>query len=293
MSFFIDQYGDVRPGRTIGVIAGVVLSVLFLFVLFPFTLIGETQRGLVFRNGALVRTVGPGLNLRMPLFESVTKAETALQKFTATIPVYSKDSQIVETTVTVNYKINEDMVEDAYRDAQLQYESRLLGPNMPDVLESSLSSFSANDLVLQRSTLSSKVKATMIEKFITRPYLVIDTVSVELNFDDAYEAAVKEKQVQEQNALTAVNVTRQTEEKKKQDINAAEALAEKTRLEAQALASQQGSRVIEKIYAEAALEMAKKWKGEVPQTMVGASSNNSGAGFFSFLQMTKSLDGGK
>ena len=290
MSIFTDQYGNISTGAVIATIVVGALSLLLLFVLFPFTLVGETQRGLVFRNGALVRTVDPGLNFRIPLIEDVKKADTSVQTFTMSVPVYSKDSQVVETEVTVNYHIDSNLVEEAYRDSQLAYEMRVIAPNMPDVLESSLSKYSAQELITSRGTLSGDVKAALFAKLETRPYIVIETVSVKLDFDDAYEAAVKEKQVQEQNALTAINVTKQTEEKKKQDINAAEALAEKTRLEALALASQQGSRVIEKIYAEAALEMAKKWQGGVPQTVVNGSDSGGGNGFFSFLQLTKSLN---
>lgn len=289
MSLYTDEYGEVRPVPLVLTIAAVVITAVVLFASWPLTIIGETQRGIVLRNGAYDRTLEPGLHFRMPIFENVIKAELSVQTLQTSIPVYSKDSQVVDTHVTVNYRLNPALVKEAYRDSQLNYEAKVIAPNMPDVLESALSDLTAQELIDQRSTLGGKVKSAVLEKFVDRPYIAVDTVSVELDFDDDYEAAVKRKQVAEQEALTQANITEQEEQKKQQEIKKAEALSEKTRLEAQALASQQGQKVIEKIYAEAYLEMAKKWQGGVPQTVVNSGDGSDGGGFFSFLQMTKNV----
>ena len=270
-----------------GVVALVILVIGI--ATWPLTVINETQKGLVLRNGALVRTLSPGMHFRMPLFEDVEKADLTVQTFTKTVPIYSKDSQVVDSTVTVNYRLDVALIEQAYRETQFAYEAKVISPNMTDVLEGSLSAFTANDLIIKRSTLGGVVKASLVEKLIDRPYIIIDTVSVTLDFDDAYEDAVKRKQVAEQEALTQTNITLQEEQKKLQEIKKAEALAERTRLEASALASQQGEKVIDKIYAEAALELAKKWNGSVPQTYIGGGEQAAGGmpPFLTFLNLNK------
>ncbi|MBI1838865.1 MAG: hypothetical protein HYR95_01000 [Candidatus Colwellbacteria bacterium] len=130
-----------------GIIAAV--GIVLLFILWPITMIGGTEAGIVLRNKAIHHTLPPdtGLALRVPLIDQVVKADLTIQTFKMTAPVYSKDSQIVDTTVTVNYKVDPGQVEQAYRETQLNYEAKLISPNMPDVLESSLSAFTANDLV--------------------------------------------------------------------------------------------------------------------------------------------------
>ena len=84
-----------------------------------------------------------------------------------------------------------------------------------------------------------------------------------------FNAAIEQKQVQEQEALKEVNITRQEEEKKKQAILQAEAVAQKTRLEAQALSI--NANIIDKILAEAKLEAAKNWNGVLPTHMYGSA----------------------
>ncbi len=264
---------------------GLVVVVALGMMLLPFTIVGETQRGLVLRNGALDRTLMPGFHGRIPLIEDVVKADLTVQTYEASIPVYSSDGQTVTTKVSLTYKVDPTQVESAYRDTQFDYRGKIMVPNIPDILESSLSTYSANELIQNRSTLGSKVKSVVIERFIDRPYLIVQAVSVEMDFDDAYESAINNKQVQEQQALAQVNITKQEDEKKKQEILKAEALSEKTRLEAQALASQEGNKVIEKIYAEASLELAKKWNGSVPATYIAGANGEGGASFLSFLNL--------
>lgn len=107
-----------------------------------------------------------------------------------------------------------------------------------------------------------------MKQIVNRGFLVSSVTITNIDFDDQYESAIKNKQVQEQQALAQINITKQEDEKKKQEILKAEALAEKTRLEAVALQSAQGEKLIDKLYAEAALESAKKWNGVLPTQMI-------------------------
>jgi len=289
MSIFFDRYGDVNPIGLIGLVGGIALSVILFVTLWPLTLVDETERGIVLTNGAISRVLGPGLHFRLPLFESVVHADLSVRTLEVTIPVYSKDSQVIDTVLAVNYRLvpTDEAVIQAYRESRLDYETTILRPNMADVLESTISQYTAQQLVEERGSLSALIKKAIVDKFADRTYVEIDTVSIDPNFDHEYEGAVKRKQVQEQNALAEVNITKQEEEKKKQQILQAEALAEKTRLEALALASQNGEKVISKIYAEAALEMAKKWSGNVPSTIVSSGQGQASVPFFSFMEIGK------
>lgn len=289
MSILFDKYGDVNPIGLIGLVGGIALSVILFVTLWPLTLVNETERGIVLTNGAISRVLGPGLHFRLPLFESVVHADLSVRTLEVTIPVYSKDSQVIDTVLAVNYRLvsTDEAVIQAYRESRLDYETTILRPNMADVLESTISQYTAQQLIEERGSLSALIKKAIVDKFADRTYVEIDTVSIDPNFDPEYEGAVKRKQVQEQNALAEVNITKQEEEKKKQQILQAEALAEKTRLEALALASQNGEKVISKIYAEAALEMAKKWSGNVPSTIVNSGQGQASVPFFSFMEIGK------
>lgn len=89
------------PLRWIGV-------ALLLVVLFSsFQLIGEQQRGVVLRFGQFSRVMQPGPNFKWPWpIESVTKVNaTEIKNFSNTMPVLTRDENIVTVSVNVQYRI--------------------------------------------------------------------------------------------------------------------------------------------------------------------------------------------
>ena len=84
---------------------GVALVLLVLFS--SFQLIGEQQRGVVLRFGQFSRVMQPGPNFKWPWpIESVTKVNaTEIKNFSNTMPVLTRDENIVTVSVNVQYRI--------------------------------------------------------------------------------------------------------------------------------------------------------------------------------------------
>ncbi len=267
----LDSYGN--PGRTIVPKIGRIISaVIGLFVVLnivfgAWVVINPQEVGVVTRTGSLNRVLGEGLHWKFPFVESVTKMNVSEQKYESKNQVYSKDGQVVDTALVVNYEVNKVSVEKLYRETRNDYQTIILAPVLSPAVEEIFSKYTAQELIDKRAALSPEIKSGVITRVGERG-IIIKGVEFTFDFDDQYEAAIKNKQVQEQQALAQVNITAQEKEKKAQEILKAEALAEKTRLEAQALASQQGEKVIAKIYAEAALKAADKWNGQLPLQMI-------------------------
>lgn len=255
-----------NTGKIIGFI---VVGILGLIVFFSsFTIVSPQEKAVVTRLGSISRVLDNGFHFKAPFIESVTKMDVQIQALPVTELAYSKDSQTVSTEVTLNYRLDPVAVEQVFKEVKKDYKSRIIIPAIKESIKSVTANYTAQGLIDNRAKISVDVKSVITDRISSRGFIV-DSVSItNLDFDDAYEDAVKMKQVAEQKALAQVNVTKQEEEIKKQEILKAEALAEKTRLESQALASQQGEKVINKIYAEAALEAAKKWNGQLPQQMI-------------------------
>lgn len=78
-------------------------------VLSSFQLIGEQQRGVVLRFGQFHRILDPGPNFKLPWpIESVTKVEaTQIKTFSATVPVLTRDENIVSVTMNVQYRVDD------------------------------------------------------------------------------------------------------------------------------------------------------------------------------------------
>lgn len=246
-----------------------VLGIFALIGLFSsFTIVEPQEVGVVVRAGSLSRVLSEGFHFKFPFIEDVTKMDLQTKAYPVTELAYSKDAQTVSGEVTLNYSLTSSSVEQVFREVRNDYEARLVSPAVKEAIKVVFSNYTAQGLLDNRAKIPLEIKTILTERLVVKGFN-LDAVSItNLDFDDAYEAAVREKQVQEQNALAQVNITRQEEEKKEQEILKAQALAEKTRLESVALQSAQGKAVIEKIYAEAALEAAKKWNGNLPQTMI-------------------------
>lgn len=74
-----------------------------------FVLVGEQQRGVVLRFGEVARIMQPGPNFKLPWpIENVRKVETTtIQRFERTMPVLTRDENIVNVTFNVQYRVSD------------------------------------------------------------------------------------------------------------------------------------------------------------------------------------------
>lgn len=261
-------------------IAGFVGLLVFLVVMGSFTVVSSQERAVVTRLGKINRTLEDGLHFKVPFIESVNKIDVSIQALEISEAAYSKDAQTVQAAITVNYQLDKLAVADLFREVRYEWEPRLIVPAIKESIKATTAKYTAQGLIDSRSQVKDDIRKILTDRLANQKIVVTEVSITNFDFDDAYEAAIRNKQVEEQNALKQVNVTKQEEEKKKQEILKAEALSEKTRLEVVALQASQGKQIIEKIYAEAALEAAKKWNGQLPQQMVPG-------GALPFINLTK------
>lgn len=243
-----------------------------IIVFGSFVIVGPQDRGIIVRTGSINRILESGLKFKLPLVEDVIKIDVSTVALPVSELAYSKDGQIITIEATINYSVNPSSIESVYREYKKDYQNRVIIPAVKEAIKSTISNYTAQGILDGRAKIPSEMKAAMPSDMLEKGFLISGVLITNIDFDDAYEAAIKNKQVEEQKALAEINVTKQEDEKKKQEILKAGALAEKTRLEAVALQSAQGEKVIDKIYAEAALEAAKKWDGVLPTQMIPGST---------------------
>lgn len=253
------------PVKLILVSVGVFIGLVV--ILMSAVTVDEQQLGVVTKFGKVEGTKEAGFHLVNPLTTNVTKMSLEVEALPIDELAYSKDSQIVGAQVVVNYRLVRADVVKVFTEVRKEYESRYVLPESKDAIKAVIANYTAQQLIENRGGLSIEVKARLQEEVSDKGIEIVNVSIENFDFDDAYERAITNKQVQEQEALTQANITKQEEEKKQQEILKAEALAERTRLEAEALASQNGTAVIDKIYAEAQLELARKWNGQMPTHM--------------------------
>ena len=94
--------GNVGPGRWIAILLGLWL------VFNSFVLVTEQQRGVILRFGQVARVVQPGPHLKWPWpIERVIKVQaTQIKTFSDTVPVLTRDENIVTVEVNVQYRVD-------------------------------------------------------------------------------------------------------------------------------------------------------------------------------------------
>jgi len=255
--------------KVLKIILHILLGFILLWaILGSFFVVSPQEEAIIVRLGSISRTVSSGLNFKMPFIDSVVKMDVSTKALPVDELAYSKDGQTVQFQLTANYSLKNDSVESVYREFKRAHENTLIIPSIKEAIKSIAAKYTAQGLIDNRSKLPIDMKDEFTKLVATRGFNVSAVSLTNLDFDDVYESAIRNKQVKEQQALEQVNITKQEDEKKKQGILKAEALAEKTRLEAVALQSAQGEKLIDKLYAEAALEAARKWNGQLPQQMI-------------------------
>lgn len=250
-----------------GIVALVVL-LLFLAVS-PFKTIDEGEMGVVLRFNKVDRVMEPGFHWKTPVVEKVVVYDVRTQKLEVPASAASKDLQIVKATVAMQYNVIPTEVSVLYAEVGKNYDSVIIAPAVQDVLKATTALFNAEELITKRVEVKAAAEVALKERLAEGHIFVSNVDIVNFDFSEEFNAAIEQKQVQEQEALKEVNITRQEEEKKKQAILQAEAVAQKTRLEAQALSI--NANIIDKILAEAKLEAAKNWNGVLPTHMYGSA----------------------
>ena len=166
-------------------------------------------------------------------FEAVHPVDVRTQVNSYKLEAFSSDIQQVIVTVAVNSNISSEAAGTLYRTVGMNYLSTLIEPRLAENVKVVISGYTAESLISKREVLSSQVLERM-QKDIAPYGIVISNISIQnIDFTDAFEAAVEAKQVATQEKQRA-----KTQEEQK-TMEAEQAAARK------------------KIEAEAAAEVAK------------------------------------
>ena len=247
----------------------ITLGVLGFFILVcffgSFELIQTGERGVVLRMGAFNRVMDEGFNLKLPFADSVKTMPVNTQKIEVEVLAASQDLQDVTTIIALNFNLMPESIGTLYTAVKKDYKRRLIDPNIQDSVKAATALFNAEELITKRPEVKVEIEKSLKEILGAVNIQVTGVSIVDFRFSPSFAQAIEKKVTAEQAALEQKNKLEEVKYIAQQDIEKAKAVAEKTRLEVQALAM--GSDLIEKIEAEAKLEAAKKWNGVMPTHM--------------------------
>lgn len=246
-------------------IAAVPVLLLWLGV----TVVNAGTVGVVTRNGAVARTLNPGLHFILPLVESCHPMTTQTLVIHPDEDAATLDLQMVHTQVTLAYHFDPSYM--AYIYSQLadstdqSVERKTVIPAILEAIKASTAQYNAPELVNQRPAVRDRIE-NYVQGRLAPYHIIAENVSItDFHFSPEYEKSIEQKQTAQQDAEREKNVLDQVQIQAQQKVAAAKG-------EADALRSQMSVITPELLQLRTIEMFANKWDGRLPENYYGGTA---------------------
>lgn len=247
-------------------IAGGVLAVLgLLLFLSTYFVVDAGERGVVLRFGEVSRVVDPGLHFKLPLAEDVVRMTVRVQKGTTKTEAASKDLQVVQTTMVLNYNLDSAKAGEMYSTIGLNYGEKVIEPVVKESFKAAAARYTAEELISKREALKTEVRNYLRDQLAKFGITVVELSITDFEFSQEFNRAIESKQTAEQHALRAKRDLDRIKVEAQQKIAAAQAEAEALRLQRQVISPE----LIRLRQIEAQIKAIEKWDGKLPNVTGG------------------------
>ena len=247
-----------------------------------FVVVDAGYVGVVKRLGAVKpKELSEGFHIITPFIDSVEKFDIRLSKVTTSATASSKDLQIVNTSIAVQYSMTPELMPLTLQKVGTRtvVERTLIDPSILESVKAITALYTAEELITKRDEvktmiqqkISSFLNESTVEKNLAGLLIIANVAITDFDFSTEFNRAIEEKVRAEQEALKATN-------EKDRRVTQAEAQAEEQRLIADALAYEievESVARAEAIKREAEaladnpqliqLRLAEKWDGQLPK----------------------------
>lgn len=199
-----------------------------------------------------------GVHFRIPFVQNVVEIDNRIVKLEVDTEAFSSDLQTVDTKLAINYRISSTMSYSIYKNVGMNYEDILITPAVNEVLKATVSKYTAEQSVTNRSLVSEGLVVGLNEKLNINGITVTEVNIMDFDFSDAFINAIEEKQVAQQQLLKA-------ETEKQTAITNAEAEAESLKIKAEAEA--EANRILAESLSDKVIKYKtiEKWDGKLPE----------------------------
>lgn len=256
------------------IIIGSCATIFLIVSLFrSVKIIDQTEVGIVKTFGKIDRTITSGFNFVNPISDSVERMDLCVHVNEAAFASYTKDAQPLTASIEYQYEpIAAQAMQIVSQYGSYEIMEQKLRAAVEERAKIVFARYGAMTLLENRATLSAQVQEEVKELEELFSVNFTQVVVKDIDFSDAFEAAVEAKMQAEQNALRAEN-------EKQEAITRAEQEREVARVEAEAaiLSAEGEARALE-ITREAlenmpdtwiAQQYLEKWDGKLPQLITG------------------------
>ena len=192
---------------------------------------------IVYQFGAIVDQKPEGLQFVHP-WRDVKLANVMVQKETNILECFSQETQDVKVTVTLNFKVSPEFIKDLYRKIGPQYYDMVIRPKILQITKDETVKYKTVDVAPNRENIRKAVQTRLQTELKTSSIEVVDVLIENIDFSEAFKAAIEGKQIATQKALEELEVVKSVQYKAQQVVEKAKGDAEANRLLSNSLTPQ-------------------------------------------------------
>ncbi len=253
---------NLKP-KTILYIAGGFVFFLAATMFKPFTIVNAGERGVVMRFGQVQDAIlGEGIHPVMPIVTSVKTLSVRVQKTEIQSEAGTKDLQIINVGVALNWHIDPAQVNRVYQviGDEKQIVNTIILPAITEALKAATPTRTAEQILKERAQLKAEIDNNIKARLGDYGLQVDDVSLINVAFSPEFAKAIEAKQIAEQEALQANYDAVKAKKEAEAEVNRARGQAEAQKLQRETLTPA--------LLQKQAIE---KWDGHFPQFMGGNS----------------------
>ena len=192
-------------GRAWKVALTLVSALLLVTIPFSFRTVDTGEIVVVKHLGKATDIRSPGTHFDFWMTDSYMYYDAKVQNVDIATAAYSSDAQTMDVTMTLQYQIMSDkVIEIAEEYGSLEVLQNRIQSIAIEKTKSVLSTYKAMDIISQRANMSPLVENAIKDAIGNKYFVNVSTVVLtNIDFSDAFEKAVEDKMIAEQNQLRA------------------------------------------------------------------------------------------
>lgn len=216
------------PFRRLALLGTGGVLLLLIGVAGPFVEVPAGSVGVVTNFGQVQPgTLLPGLHLVMPLVQQVVNVDTRVQPHQfQEIDAASAEYQTVKLTGTMNYHVDGQFASDLYQRVGTDFASKVIDPAFNDFIKQVVPGYGVAEILAKREEIRTLARQQLAANLAQYHIIVDDIYIANISFSDAFQQAIEQKQVAQQQVQTEQQILEQKRIQAQQVVVAAQGAAD-------------------------------------------------------------------
>ena len=219
---------------------GLFVVVVVLVAFRPFTTVKSTERGVVYKFGAVNSKLWEGLHFVIPFVESVKKIPITPQEMDLELPVaengaITKDNQTIGANISIFYRFNDAEILDLAKNYGVDIVKQKVQKDTLEAFKQAIGQNTIFDVAQNQEKIRSQVKKMTNEKIGEYPVVIDDIKISNYDWSEEFDNQIASTMKIAQEAKQQEQQLKKVEIEAQQAVKKAEANKEAERLNAEAM----------------------------------------------------------